>query len=99
MEQDRAPDVLPHHPELAGSAVDQPGGGGELDRQHPNEHRGGDPFGTEREHGPDRDQGEGHRTRSGTFEEEPISRRMELHNLTKELKRSGYFLTPPKGLG
>src|SRR5205823_1106679 len=34
VEQDRAPDVLPYHGELAWEALGQPSGGGELDREY-----------------------------------------------------------------
>ena len=43
VEQDRAPDVLSHHGELAGPAVGESGGGGELDRPHDDAERLGDP--------------------------------------------------------
>src|SRR5512135_3211299 len=53
VEQDRAPDVLPHHRELAGPPAGEPGGGGEPDRAHDDEDRLGDPVGIGRGELPD----------------------------------------------
>ena len=39
VEQDRAPAVLPHHPELARPAADQPPGRGRTDRRHHDQDR------------------------------------------------------------
>jgi hypothetical protein len=39
VEQDRAPAVFPHHPQLARSTADQPRGRGQHDRRHPDPYR------------------------------------------------------------
>ena len=54
VEQDRAPDVLPHHAELAWPAAGEPRGGRQPDRRHDDEDRAGDPSGVGREQLPDR---------------------------------------------
>ena len=48
VEQDRAPDVLPHHRELAGPAAGQPRGDRQPDREHDHDDRPEDPRGLDR---------------------------------------------------
>ncbi len=96
VEQDRAPDVLPHHDELAGPAADELRGRGAVDREHAHGQ------GAVRARGPGprlvrgRDQGE----RRGAVETEDhtskVPRRLELHRRSSTLICSFYFFADPK---
>ena len=59
VEQDRAPDVLPHHGELAGPAAGESRGGGEPDRRYDYAGRFGHPVGVGRGRLPNRSGGHG----------------------------------------
>src|SRR5512135_985807 len=90
VEQDRAPDVLPHHRELAGPPAGEPGGGGEPDRAHDDEDRLGDPVGIGRGELPD---GSGSQRRADgrlIDQARQVPRRVELHDSPKTVKWTVY---------
>src|SRR5512143_1258165 len=96
VEQDRAPDVLPHHRELAGPPAGEPGGGGEPDRAHDDEDRLGDPVGIGRGELPD---GSGSQRRADgrlIDQARQVPRRVELHDSPKTVKWTVYCGEPPK---
>ena len=79
VEQDRAPDVLPDHGELARPAAGEPGGGGEPDRRHDDAEGAEHPFGTGRERVPDGGEGERRADGRAVAHEGRVPRRLELH--------------------
>src|SRR5512135_802736 len=98
VEQDRAPDVLPHHRELAGPPAGEPGGGGEPDRAHDDEDRLGDPVGIGRGELPD---GSGSQRRADgrlIDQARQVPRRVELHDSPKTVKWTVYCGETPKEL-
>src|SRR5512135_132601 len=95
VEQDRAPDVLPHHRELAGPPAGEPGGGGEPDRAHDDEDRLGDPVGIGRGELPD---GSGSQRRADgrlIDQARQVPRRVELHDSPKTVKWTVYWGETP----
>src|SRR5512142_2155681 len=90
VERDRAPDVLPHHRELAGPPAGEPGGGGEPDRAHDDEDRLGDAVGIGRGELPD---GSGSQRRADgrlIDQARQVPRRVELHDSPKTVKWTVY---------
>ena len=80
VEQDRAPDVLSQHGELAGPAVGESGGGGEPDRPHDDAERLGDSFRVGREQLPDGPAGDGGTDGESFAQAGQVSRRLELQS-------------------
>ena len=91
VEQDRAPDVLPHHGELAGPPAGEPGGGGEPDRSHDDEDRVGDPIGVGRGQLPDGSRGQRRADGGPVHQAGQVPRRVELHHSSRG-SRNGQFI-------
>jgi hypothetical protein len=89
VEQDRAPNVLSHHPELARNAAHQRAGRHRTDSEHHDENRSHDPLRTRRQRLPERP--ESLRQGDGDPQHNPrcVPSRMELRHCAKksELKR------------
>src|SRR2546422_1399532 len=90
MEQDRAPDVLPHHGELARSAVGEPRGGGQPDWPHDDEDGVGDSVRTGREQLSNRSRSHGAATGEPRYQAGQVPRRMELYHPAKDI--NGQFI-------
>ena len=84
VEQDRAPDVLLDHPELARPAAGEPSGGGEPDRQHDDEDGTEDTIGTRRERVSAGDEGDRRADGRTVACEGQIPRRLELHDFAEQ---------------
>src|SRR4029453_6124464 len=100
VEQDRAPDVLPHHGELAWSAVGEPGGGGQPDWDNDDKDGVDDSVGIGREHLSNRSRGHGAADGEPGHQARQVPRRMALYHPAKDM--NGQFilasrLTPPRG--
>src|SRR2546425_34798 len=90
MEQDRAPDVLPHHGELARPAVGEPRGGGQPDWPHDDEDGVGDSVRTGREQLSNRSRSHGAATGEPRYQAGQVPRRMELYHPAKDI--NGQFI-------
>src|SRR5215208_733067 len=90
VEQDRAPDVLPHHRELAWSTVGEPRGGGQPDWLHDDEDGVCDSVGIGREQLSNRSRGHGSAAGEPRYQAGQVPRRMELYHPAKDL--NGQFI-------